>query len=202
MNKGIALATGEWIYFIGCDDTLFNPSTLSNLFLFSGYDDYDVIYGNVKFLRSGKIFDGEFDYEKLCNRSICHQAIFYRKELFKKYGYFDTDYTTAADYVYNVKNFCLNKAKWLYVDTIIAIYNDEGTSFTQPDRNYLNRSFAIRYDNFRPFVSRRVLARIFWSSYLRFFTTHNIIITIKYLSLVVKDIGLLTLLSVLFSKRK
>ena len=202
VNKGIKVASGEWVYIIGCDDVLYCESTLSELFLASDFKEYDVVYGNVEFLKSKIIFDGEFDYEKMCNRSICQQAIFYRRELFQKYGYFNTDYYTAADYVFNVELFCRDNKKWLYVSDIIALYNDEGTSYTLPDKNYLNNSFAIRYDNFRPFVSKTILARIFWSSYMRYFLKHNISISIKYLILVIKDVGPLTLLSVLLFRKK
>ena len=33
MNKGISLAKGDWIYFLGCDDLFYCKSTLSNIFL-------------------------------------------------------------------------------------------------------------------------------------------------------------------------
>jgi hypothetical protein len=34
------------------------------------------------FLHSNVVYDGEFDDVKMYDRSICHQAIFYRKEDF------------------------------------------------------------------------------------------------------------------------
>lgn len=196
MNKGISLAKGEWIYFLGCDDVLYNNSLLSDIFLSTQYKDYDIVYGNVLFLGNNVIYDGEFDYEKLCNRSICHQAIFYRKELFEINGCFDTRYVNSADYVFNVILFCSNN-KWLYINKIIAIYNEKGTSFRSKDKNFLNDSFAIRYDNFRPFVSKYVLSRIFWSSFFRYSISHNILNSFKYISLVFKDIGPIRLLTYL-----
>lgn len=197
MNKGISHAEGDWVYFLGCDDVFYNKSTLTNLFAISKYDEYDVIYGSVLFLHSNKIYDGEFDFEKMCNRCICHQAIFYRRELFQKYGYFSTEYTTASDYVFNVKLFCLNVKKWLYVDEIIATYNEKGTS-KSPDKKFLDESFAIRYDNFRITNSKFILSKIFWSSYFRYLMKHDIRISMKYLSLVIRDIGAIRLITNLF----
>ena len=193
MNKGILHSKGDWVYFLGCDDVFYNMSTLSNIFSTSQYEQYDVIYGSVLLLHSNKVYDGEFNYEKMCNRSICHQAIFYRRCLLIQQGYFSTAYTTASDYVFNLISFCAHTEKWLYIDKVIAIYNELGTSEVHPDRNFLDNNFAIRYDNFRPLKLKFILAKIFWSSYFRYFFKHNLDQSLKYLSWVIKDVGMITL---------
>lgn len=197
MNKGIALAKGDWIYFLGCDDIFSTKSTLSNIFSLSKYDEYDVVYGSVLFLHANKIYDGEFDHEKMCNRSICHQSIFYRRALFQKYGDFSTEYKTASDYIFNLKLFCLDIRKWHFVNETVAIYNETGTS-KSPDAKFLDNSFKIRYDNFRSLNSKFILSKIFWSSYFRYLARHNINSSIKYLSLVLKDVGIINLIINLF----
>jgi glycosyltransferase involved in cell wall biosynthesis len=197
MNKGIILAKGDWVYFLGCDDVFYNKSTLSNIFSTTKYEDIDVIYGNVQFLHSNKIYDGEFDEEKMCDMSICQQAIFYRRDLFQKYGYFDAEYKTAADHVFNIKIYCVNIKRFLYVDEIISTYNELGAS-RFPESKFLDRSFAIRYDNFKALNSKFILSKIFWSSYFRYFTKNNICNSIKYFILAIKDIGAIRLVTNLF----
>lgn len=197
MNKGINNAKGDWIYFLGCDDVFHSKSTLSKIFGFSNYILYDVVYGSVLFLHSNNVYDGAFDHEKLCNRSICHQSIFYRKELFRTYGYFSTEYKTASDYIFNLKLFCLHIKKWFYVDEIVAIYNEMGTS-KSPDQQFLNESFAIRYENFRPLKSKFILSKIFWSSYFRYASNHKLSISLRYFSCIMKDVGLIRLIFNLF----
>lgn len=188
MNKGIMKAKGDWIYFLGCDDVLSNPFVLNNIFQNSKHENYDVIYGNVLFKQSNKIYDGEFDAEKMSNRSICHQAIFYRKHLFQMYGYFDITYKAAADYIFNIYLYCSNPSRWKFINEVIAIYNEEGISMI-PEKKYLNNSFAIRYDNFRKLESKYILSKIFWSSYFRYIINHDIKSSFKYLLLIFKDIG-------------
>jgi len=196
MNKGIALANGDWVYFLGCDDVLYESSTLSRIF--SHYpQDADVLYGNVKYLHSTKIFDGEFDYAKLCTKSPCHQAIFYKKSLFAIYGVFDLRYITTADYVMHVKTFC-SGAHWHYIDQIIAVYNETGASFTCKDKDYLSDNFKIRYDNFSPFVTNFVLSRIFYSSFWRFCISHKLSVSLNYFCKVNKRIGSLNLVGYFF----
>jgi len=199
MNKGISLAKGDWIYFLGCDDVIHEKNTLSEIFYSKEYDKYDVVYGNVFFNQSKKIFDGEFDYDKLALMSICHQAIFYRKELFDKFGIFNINYKTAADYVFNMRIFCLDKDKWKYINLIVADYNETGASATLTDNIYQNNCFEIKYNNFRNKVSDYTLTRIFYSSYYKYLKTHSLILSFNYLLLVIKDLGpLLFLKNLLF----
>lgn len=192
MNKGIKLAKGDWIYFLGADDVLYSKNTLFNIFIDKSHDNVEVIYGDVMMKQSQILYDGKFDYEKMSNRSICHQAIFYRKEVFDKYGFFNTRYITAADYVFNLKSFCSDYEKWLYVDEVVAVFNQEGISKSR-DENSKADNFAIRYDSFRTHVSKYVLSRIFWSSYFRYFLKHNLKTSWKYLTLVKSDIGFVRL---------
>ena len=75
MNKGLDLSIGEWVYFIGSDDYLYNNSVLENIFKNKFKHNTELVIGNVLY-SNGKIFKsfgiGEF-------YSI---ALFIIKELF------------------------------------------------------------------------------------------------------------------------
>jgi glycosyltransferase involved in cell wall biosynthesis len=192
MNKGIKIATGDWIYFLGADDLLSESNIITKIFNSKLLPNTKVIYGNVLFKQTNRIYDGEFNLEKMCNKSICHQSIFYNKEIFKEFGYFDIQYRTAADYYFNVKCFCQITSNWKYVDEIIAIYNENGISKVT-DKKSLDDNFELRYMNFRNKVSTEVLLRVFWSSFYRYLKTHKLKNSIVYLNYIYSDIGILNL---------
>lgn len=198
MNKGISLANGKWIYFLGADDTLYSDDILELVFD-SDYKDDDVIYGNVLLKESGVIFDGEFDYEKLCSKSPCHQAIFYRKELFNRCGVFDLKYRTTADYVLHI-NTLRGGSKWRYIERIIAVYNETGASYSQRDVAYLNDRFEIRLLGFAELVNEKLLARIFLSSFWRFLITHPIKRSLQNLRILFSHMKWYTILVVIYEK--
>ncbi|MCX6313025.1 MAG: glycosyltransferase family 2 protein [Bacteroidetes bacterium] len=127
MNKGIKLAQGEWLYFLGSDDRLINSELFSEI-MPNLTSDKDLVYGNVLWGNTGKKFDGPFDLEKLIKyRNICQQAIFYKRNLFLKIGLFKNEFKYCADHYFNIQCFIACK-NIIYVDKTIAIYNNEGKS--------------------------------------------------------------------------
>ncbi|MGB9794570.1 glycosyltransferase family 2 protein [Caldisericum exile] len=134
MNKGVTLALGYYIYFLGSDDVVFSSEVFSKILSLIKLDT-KLIYGNVYFKESGKIYDGEFSKFKLCTRNICHQAILYSIYFFKKYGLYNLKYKILADYEFNLRVWEKSKAK--YVDIILAIYSIEGNSSKSIDEKFL-----------------------------------------------------------------
>jgi glycosyltransferase involved in cell wall biosynthesis len=134
MNKGLRMANGDWIFFIGSDDTLFNDEVIERIFS-SDYSNAEIIYGNVQLLHSGKIYDGPFDHEKLSQRNICHQGMFVKNSVYKKLGGFNNEYPVAADYVFNLQWMGMG-APAVYIEEIISIYNEQGLSFHVRDQKF------------------------------------------------------------------
>lgn len=196
MNKGISLAKGDWLYFLGSDDVLYNTSVLSDIFSNSQFPGINVVYGNVKFLHSNVIFDGQFDDVKMYDKTICHQAIFYRRQVFAEYGNFSTEYKTASDHILNVYVYCFNPKAWHYVDQIISIYNEKGAS-EFADTKFMDDCFEICYKNFKKLDSKFILGKIFWSSFFRYYKTHDKKNAKMYFWQVIKDVGIIRLFSTL-----
>ena len=135
MNKGVALAQGEWLYFIGADDRFFDQHVLSNVNQFLD-DSVDVVYGDVVSTRFGGRYDGPFDDRKIRSKNICHQAVFVRRQVFELIGGFNDQYLAQADWDHNMR-WMLNKSiRSKYIDLVIAEYSDGGYSSTNLDPVY------------------------------------------------------------------
>jgi len=136
MNKGIKLAKGQWLYFLGSDDVLFDNEVLQKVEAFILLNKVDVVYGDVHSSRFGGLYDGEFDDEKINNKNICHQSIFFTKFVFKKTGLFDLYFSILADWDHNLKWFLNSVIKQKYINLTIAEYADGGVSSTRSDRSF------------------------------------------------------------------
>jgi glycosyltransferase involved in cell wall biosynthesis len=128
MNKGVRLATGQWIYFLGSDDHLYDPGVLGSFGEDLTDNNLDLVYGNIVTDRNSRPYDGEFTMEKLLRNNISHQAIFYRRNIFDKFGSFNTRYKSFADWDLNIRCFSDPGIRTKYRDRIIAEFGLHGVS--------------------------------------------------------------------------
>lgn len=152
MNKGIKLAKGQWLYFLGSDDELYADTILSKIYkTIQKRPESKFIYGDV--LTSANTLERytNYTYLQLMDRCICHQSIFYHKSLFQQAQY-DLQFKLCADWDFNLKIFDDN-INPVYVNRIIARFDLGGASgnwMQHPE--YLNhfankRELANRYKN-------------------------------------------------------
>ncbi len=156
MNKGIDLSSGEWIYFLGADDVLVNEHILQELYDEGFFFQEKVFYGNViiegetAWAKDQEVYAGEFDLPKLLKRNICHQAIFYPRNIIQKAGFFNTDYVVCADWDYNMR--CYAIQPFVYTEKIIARFKGGGLSSVKKETIF-GREFPgniIRYFGLDP----------------------------------------------------
>lgn len=128
MNKGIRLAKGEWLYFMGSDDELYHSKVLEEMFTDPELLKNDLIYGNVKIRDTEIVYNYKYDLFKLFYTNICHQAIFTKKAVFEKIGPFNTKFKQLADWDFNIQCWLDPAVKKEYVPILVALYNNQGTS--------------------------------------------------------------------------
>lgn len=99
MNKGISHATGDIISFLNGDDWYLNASVFNKIYdLFDG-SNAQIVAGRVTSEGNPRRIITKEDLDILYYKMVLpHQAIFTRKKIFEKYGYFNEEYKTAGDY--------------------------------------------------------------------------------------------------------
>ena len=169
MNKGIKVATGEYLLFLGSDDTLYKSTTLENVSKANVINTADVFYGNVMSQRFNGVYDGEFSYYKLSKKNICHQAIFFKKSVFKTIGLFNLKYKSHADWDHNIRWFFSSKISKQFIDIIITNYADGGYSSLNKDLEFeknKNRTLLIKgigklsFYHYRTIFKREIRRRL------------------------------------------
>jgi glycosyltransferase involved in cell wall biosynthesis len=129
MNKGIAVAKGEWIYILGSDDVLANDNTLSNLI--SRCSQADIVFGNVEntglsHSATTKIHIPSFPNGMIWKHTLHQQGVIYKRSLFQERA-FNTDYKILGDYEFHfhLKN---KNVKVEYVNETVAQCDANGLS--------------------------------------------------------------------------
>lgn len=137
MDKGVKIANGEWILFLGADD-----------YLLAGFSEmcYDLEASNTiyygKALINGTIVGRKVNPFDLVKYNICHQCIFYPKRVFEKYHY-NTKYKIRADHVLNMQCFSDEEFLFKFYDYLIVNYSLGGFSSTDNDIEFFKDRPAL-----------------------------------------------------------
>ena len=138
-NKGISLATGEYLNFMNAGDYFTDKNVLQNvvkndlenilysdvyLFYKSESDKYK-LKKNPRIVKNAKFF---------MHSNLYTQAMIIPKKFFTDYGYFNEKYKIASDRDRWIC-FAINGAKFKYINTPIAVYNMDGLS-SQSNRDF------------------------------------------------------------------
>ena len=133
MNKGLNVATGDYINFMNAGDLFFDSHVLTTLFAEKTYNENvgfifglsvtpdGIVHKYVPFMENPNRYKG---------MGICHQSLFVKTELAQKYK-FSLRYPVSADYgmIYSIYK---DGYKYVKYDFPICIYEGGGFSERNP----------------------------------------------------------------------
>ena len=134
MNKGIDIATGDLIGILNSDDIFFDEHVLENIAKFHQKNDVDASVSNIiQVNRFGKILRKysakHWSPEKLeIGFMPPHPSIFFKSEIFEKYGKYHLDFISGADYELIVRFFLNHHISWSYININTTIMLRGGVS--------------------------------------------------------------------------
>lgn len=131
-NKGIRLAKGDWISFLGSDDCYrTNALNIYSNVILKTEKKVDLYYSNVDVInKNGEVINtinGIWGWSKFRRfMNIAHVGAFHNKEYFSNYGFFNTSYKIAGDYELLLR--AKNKLSTFKIEETTAKMANEGAS--------------------------------------------------------------------------
>jgi glycosyltransferase involved in cell wall biosynthesis len=137
MNKGIRMATGDVVGIVNADDFFYDDHVLSRVAeAFTADRSLEATTGDI-------VFIAEENHKKVLRHYSSkswrpskfawgymppHPSFFCRKNLYERYGYYQTDYKIAADYELLIRFLLLHKARYKYLPLITTKMRMGGAS--------------------------------------------------------------------------
>jgi glycosyltransferase involved in cell wall biosynthesis len=135
MNKGAAVASGDYLLFMNSGDHFASDDVLQRV-SDAGLGD-DVIFGyvmNPEGIPKKRLGPARFEpLAYLASSTLPHQATFMRRQLFDELGGFNESYRIVADYELLVRAARLRRSSFRYLPLCISIYDETGVSATAID---------------------------------------------------------------------
>jgi glycosyltransferase involved in cell wall biosynthesis len=142
MNKGISLATGDYVFFLNANDKLIHNRVLEIIadkglslgkdLVFGTYFEQCHKTGKYGIKKQNNI--NKFDLWQSCP---LQPTLFYKKELFERFGLFNTDYKICGDYDWAIRVLTKEKLDICYIDTLVNLFDSSGIS---SERNILHEA--------------------------------------------------------------
>ncbi len=153
-NKGIQNAKGEIIGILNSDDAYFNNTVFEKVI--GAFKDEEIIFVHGDIYFDDPIYGSNIRRPLLCpiNRTMPynHPSMFFRKEVYEKYGMFDKSYRYSMDYVLimnyekNIPDF-RKKGKYLK-DEPIAVMHSGGASWNHELKSIKEYKQALKQNGF------------------------------------------------------
>ena len=150
MNKGIGCATGEIIGLLNADDMYIDNEVIAEVVSLFEQDDIMAVYADLVYVdavdtdkvvrrwRSGQYNSQRFFYGWMPP----HPTFFVRKNVYRQFGCFNTDFRSAADYEFMLRVLVKYGIKATYLPRLIVKMRTGG----QSNASLLNRWRANRED--------------------------------------------------------
>ena len=165
MNKGICLASGDWIIFMNAGDSFVSTTTLSELTDLLQDSACGVIYAPhiLRYNNHDRLINvfPFFEQKKLYRTmGFSHQSCLVRTSLAYKYG-FHPDYKLSADYKMLWSIYYEEKANFRRSNSPIAVMDDNGGETVSKYKCHLIEECNI--SGYIPSIQRKIFVEIkFW----------------------------------------
>ena len=141
MNKGICMATGDYLQILNSADILAASNVTERMIVALKESEYkgqgaevSLLYGNMikKDYSSGKIVgkSGKVEYSlrQYYSSTMNHDCCYIRRDLFDAYGLYDENLKIVSDWKWFLQVIGLGRVKPVYVDIDVTVFDTSGIS--------------------------------------------------------------------------
>lgn len=151
MNKGIRIASGDYIQILNSGDCLASDDVTERMLTALDRTGHpSILYGNmVKCFPDGrKLKDKSFAGQEITllgmyTGTLNHDPTYIRRTLFEKYGYYDESLKIVSDWKWYLQVVVLNGEKPQYVDVDVTLFDMSGISETNKDLDRAERKKVL-----------------------------------------------------------
>ncbi|MDI1307729.1 MAG: glycosyltransferase family 2 protein [bacterium] len=130
MNKGIAKATGEYLFFLNSGDHFIASASLQKIIPYLINDD--VIYFNINVIHNEDLYVLEnpvaMSFFYLYKKLPCHKFTFIHKYVFERVGYYDESLKIVADWKLFLQAILKHNVTYRKVDAVFSTFYKDGIS--------------------------------------------------------------------------
>ena len=164
MNQGILAATGEVVGLLNSDDFYTTIDVLETVSSAFENGDMDAIYGDIHYVKDddlGKCVryysSAKFTRDRMMRGYMpAHPSFYCRREVYLKYGLFDTSFKVAADFEQLLRLIYIQKIKTQYINKDFVTMRMGGAS-----NDGLNSRITIMQEHLRGFKINGIKNNIF-----------------------------------------
>ena len=138
MNKGIGMATGDYLQFLNSGDCLVSDDVTERMIKALKTNEFpSILYGNMlKSLHNNEIirdrcFAGnDISFLGFYTGSLNHSSAYIQKSLFDKFGLYDEGLKIVSDWKWFLQAIILGEEKPVYTDIDVSLFDMNGISVT------------------------------------------------------------------------
>lgn len=151
MNKGIGMATGDYVQFINSGDLLASDDVIERMNESLDKTGFpSILYGNMlKDMPNGtilrdKCFSGQaITLLGFYIGTLNHSPAYIKRDLFEKYGLYDESLKIVSDWKWYLQSIILGEEKPVYTDIDVTLFDMHGISETNKELDRIERTKVL-----------------------------------------------------------
>ena len=139
MNKGIRMASGDYIEILNSGDSLCNEHVVEKMLKALEDSQYpSLLYGNmIKVAFDGQVIGKsgrvEYSLRQYYSSTMNHDCCYIKRSLFDEYGLYDESLKIVSDWKWFLQAIGMGKVKPVYADIDVTLFDANGISETNLD---------------------------------------------------------------------